>query len=123
MTKIVLWVSDMDAQMTFYSNLLGLRLDVQSEGFASLSSATNSVLLHELPVEYRATVPLAAQLPVQAEVPIKPVFLVDDLEVARDLVRGSFATFPRDVLSHESSSYLDVVDPEGNVIQIEQQFS
>lgn len=120
MTKIVLWVSDMDAQFAFYKSLLNLDVESQSDGFASLVNASNSVLLHELPIEYRANAPLTAQLAVQEEVAIKPVFFVADLEAARDRVRGSFATFPRDVLTHGSSKFLDVVDPEGNVIQLEQ---
>lgn len=120
MSKVVLWVSDLEAQIKFYSSLLGLTVCVRDEGFAELSNAANSVLLHELPVEYRAPVPLIEQLPAQDEVAIKPVFLVDDLESARARVKDSLATFPRDEVTHGTAKYLDVVDPEGNVIQLEQ---
>jgi catechol 2,3-dioxygenase-like lactoylglutathione lyase family enzyme len=122
MSKVVLWVSDLDSQMSFYANLLGLAVDMRDEGFAELSSAVNSVLLHELPIEYRAAVPLIEQLPAQDEVAIKPVFLVEDTEAARDRVKHSLATFPRDEVIHGAAKYLDVVDPEGNVIQLEQRF-
>jgi len=120
MSKVVLWVSDLDAQMCFYADLLGLAVDMRDEGFAELSNAVNSVLLHELPIEYRAVVPLIEQLPAQDEVAIKPVFLVDDIEAARVRAKGSIATFPRDEVTHGTAKYLDVVDPEGNVIQLEQ---
>ncbi len=120
MSKVVLWISDLEAQINFYSNLLGLTVGMRDEGFVDLSNAANSVLLHELPVEYRAPVPLIEQLPAQDEVAIKPVFLVDDLESARARVKDSLATFPRDEVTHGTAKYLDVVDPEGNVIQLEQ---
>ena len=120
MSKIVLWVSDLDAQINFYSNLLDAKVGVRNEGFAELSSSDNCVLLHELPVQYRVDLPLTESLPAQDEVAIKPVFSVDDLETARARVNGSLASFPRDVLAHGNAKYLDVVDPEGNVIQLEQ---
>ncbi len=122
MSKVVLWVSDLDAQMSFYAKLLGLVVVVRDEGFAELSSAVNSVLLHELPIECRSAVPLIEQLPAQDEVAIKPVFLVEDTEAARDRVKDSLATFPRDEVTHGAAKYSDVVDPEGNVIQLEQRF-
>ena len=120
MTKIVLWVSDLDAQTAFYSALLGLEVGARSEGFVELISEVNAVLLHELPDEYRAAVPLTAQLVAQTEVSIKPVFRVADLEAARDLIQGTLATISEQAVTYGSSMYLDVVDPEGNVIQLEQ---
>ena len=120
MTKIVLWVSDLDAQTAFYSALLGLEVGARSEGFVELISEDNAVLLHELPDEYRAAVPLTAQLVAQTEVSIKPVFRVADLEAARDRFQGTLATTSEQAVTYGSSMYLDVVDPEGNVIQLEQ---
>ena len=120
MTKIVLWVSDLDAQIAFYSNLLELELVGQESGFAYLLGEANAVMLHELPSEYRASVPLRVQQPAQAEVAIKPVFVVDDLDTARERLSGTLGTAAAEAFTHGQSSYLDVVDPEGNVIQLEQ---
>lgn len=122
MTKIVLWVSDMDAQVAFYCSLLGLEESSRSEGFVELTSEYNAVLIHVLPDEYRAALPLTAQLAAQTDVAIKPVFRVADVEAARNLAEGSLATFAEEVVTYGSSKFLDVVDPEGNVIQIEQRF-
>ena len=120
MTKIVLWVSDLDAQIAFYSNLLELELVGQESGFAYLLGEANAVMLHELPIEYRATVPLSAQLAAQTEVAIKPVFQVADLDAARERLAGTLASAASEAFTHGRSSYLDVIDPEGNVIQLEQ---
>ena len=123
MTKIVLWVSDLDAQIAFYSNLLEIELVNRAQGFAELAGSINCVLLHELPIEYRASVPLKVQLPAQVEVAIKPVFLVDDLDIARKRLNGSLASVVEPKKSYGASTYLDVVDPEGNVIQLEEKTS
>jgi catechol 2,3-dioxygenase-like lactoylglutathione lyase family enzyme len=120
MSKIVLWVSDMDAQAAFYSRLLGLEQVIREPGFAELSSETNSVLLHELPEKYRGTVPLTAQLTAQQEVVIKPVFVVTDIAAARKSINDTFGTVQGSEKTYGVFTYLDVVDPEGNVIQLEQ---
>ena len=120
MTKIVLWVSDLEAQIAFYSNLLELELVGRESGFAELAGQVNRVMFHELPSEYRATVPLSSQLPAQTEVAIKPVFQVADLDAARESLVGTLATATAEALTHGHSIYLDVIDPEGNVIQLEQ---
>jgi catechol 2,3-dioxygenase-like lactoylglutathione lyase family enzyme len=120
MSKIVLWVSDMDAQAAFYSRLLGLEQVIREPGFAELSSEPNSVLLHELPEKYRGTVPLTAQLTAQQEVVIKPVFVVTDIAAARKSINDTFGTVQGSEKTYGVFTYLDVVDPEGNVIQLEQ---
>ena len=120
MTKIVLWVSDMDAQTAFYANLLALEVRSRAAGFIELVSESNAVLLHELPIEYRSNVPLVNQLPAQTEVAIKPVFRVADIAAARKRIAGNLATTAGQTVSYGSFAYLDVVDPEGNVIQLEQ---
>lgn len=120
MTKIVLWVSDIDAQAAFYSKLLGLKQVIREPGFAEVSSESNSVLLHELPEEYRADVPLTAQLTAQQEVAIKPVFVVPNTAAARENINGTLGAVLGSEKTYGASTYLDVVDPEGNVIQIEQ---
>jgi catechol-2,3-dioxygenase len=120
MSKIVLWVSDMDAQIAFYSRLLSLDVAARETAFTELSNESNSVLLHQLPDEYRAIVPLTAQLAPQDEVAIKPVFVVANLARARESVVGTLGTFQGSEKTYGASIYLDAVDPEGNVIQIEQ---
>lgn len=44
MTKIVLWVSDLDAQIEFYSNLLGLELVNRAQDFAELAGQVNPLI-------------------------------------------------------------------------------
>lgn len=120
MTKIALWVSDMDAQIHFYSRLFDVTAPMPAGGFASVANDENAVLLHQLPSEYAAEVPLESQLPQQSEVAIKPVFRVDSIDVAIARVAASFATFTDETAIHGGFTYVDGCDPEGNVIQLEQ---
>ncbi len=120
MTKIVLWVSDLERQMEFYMKLLDATIAHQSDGFAEVASATNSVLLHQLPEQYRAQFPLTSQLATQDEVAIKPVFTVESLEASQQRTSGSFASFAAQKNTYGEFTYQDVVDPEGNVIQLQQ---
>ncbi len=120
MSKVVLWASDLAAQIDFYSRLLNIEPGFVGDGFAEVSSDLNCVLLHVLPEEYRATTPLTAQLSHQTEVAIKPVFTVDDLAEAERRIGGTLGTFSDGTVSYGNFIYQDVVDPEGNVIQLQQ---
>lgn len=120
MSKIVLWVSDIKAQQDFYEKLLGVSNSYTTEGFCSVTHDSNSVLLHELPREHAAEVPLTHQLKVEEEVAIKPVFIVNSIDEAIQSIAETFATIQGSKSSYGSSTYQDIVDPEGNVIQIEE---
>ncbi|MEY4018931.1 MAG: hypothetical protein RLZZ590_231 [Actinomycetota bacterium] len=116
----MLWASDLAAQIEFYSQLLNVEPGFVGDGFAEVSSELNSVLLHVLPEEYRAVTPLTAQLTPQTEVAMKPVFTVDDLAATERRIAGTLGTFSAGTISYGNFTYQDVVDPEGNVIQLQQ---
>ena len=120
MSKIVLWVSDLAAQSDFYSKLLGAKVISSTDAFVELTDHTNTVLLHLLPAVYRTATPLEAGLPAQVEVAIKPVFSVASIAEARSAVAEKFARFGDSVATYGDYSYLDVIDPEGNVIQLQE---
>jgi catechol 2,3-dioxygenase-like lactoylglutathione lyase family enzyme len=120
MSKIVLWVSDLDAQVDFYTRLFDVAHAYRDAAFAEIADGTNSVLLHRLPAKYAATAPLTAQLSVQDEVAIKPVFTVANIQDAHARTADTFATFADKTATHGEFTYRDVVDPEGNVIQLQQ---
>ena len=121
MSKIVLWVSDIQAQAVFYAAIFDCPMPEISGTFAEVSSVSNSVLLHAMPAEYAAAVPLTKQLAIQDEVAIKPVFTVDSIDAAASRAEHTFATFSDVKNTYGDFTYCDVVDPEGNVIQLQQQ--
>lgn len=116
MTSVVLWVSDINRQANFYSTLLDAPITDKSEEFCAVGDERNSLLLHLLPEQYRASG--SALAPAQEEVAIKPIFEVSSIDAAiaraasyEIRVSGSLATYGE-------ASYQDCIDPEGNVIQL-----
>ncbi len=118
LSSIVLWVSDMDTQSRFYAELFNVANVETRNGFAQVGDGANSVLLHQLPLEYRAQTPLNEALTAQTEVAIKPIFRVSSIQETTERIQHSFAKISGEVLNHGEFNYLDVIDPEGNVIQI-----
>jgi predicted enzyme related to lactoylglutathione lyase len=119
-SKVVLWASDLQAQISFYSALFNVKVDPDGSDFQEVSDSNNSVLLHRLPHQFAAPTPLKAQLPAIEEAAIKPVFTVDSLESARLRTQFSYASFSDSVHTYGDFRYQDVVDPEGNVIQLQE---
>lgn len=101
----VIWVTDLVKSIDFYSKLFETNNCVLADGYASVTSSTNEVLLHLLPEEYRSE-PSYGELN-----PIKPVFEVDRITDFASLLRGA-------VFVHGDWSYADLVDPDGHIIQI-----
>ena len=118
MSSIVLWVSDLQAQEDFYSRLFGVPVVGSTNGFVEVSDGKNSVLLHQLATEYQVPTPLTQKLGAISEAAIKPIFTVASIKESKARTSETFATFATDSLTHGEFIYVDITDPEGNVIQI-----
>lgn len=112
MTTVVLWVSDLDRSISFYSALFEDNSPYRTEGFASVSGFGNEVLLHLLPEEYRSEPTLGE------DNPIKPVFDVQSLDKARLAAGRSGGRIKSEIMEHNNWSYADGNDPDGNIIQV-----
>ena len=112
MTEITLWVDELSRAQSFYVGLLGLEVLVDGSGYVQLSNELNTIHLHLVPEEYRETGDYA----VRDSASIKPVFSVKAIPAgtALELLGGK----PAKQFSHEGRDFLDVIDPEGNVIQL-----
>ena len=120
MSKIVLWASDVRNQAVFYSRLFDVEVPQIEANFASVSDGMNSVLLHGLPAEYASETSLTSPLAAQDDVAIKPVFTVSSIDAAVSRIAGTLAVIDPQRARYESYEYQDVIDPEGNRIQIQQ---
>ena len=112
MTTVVLWVSNLEKSVTFYSALFEDNSPYRTEGFASVSGFGNEVLLHLLPEEYRSEPTLGE------DNPIKPVFDVQSIDKARLAAGRSGGRIKSDINEHNNWSYADGNDPDGNIIQV-----
>lgn len=120
MSTIVMWAPDLRAQTEFYALLFDLPEPEIQGDFVSVTSSQKSVLLHRLPNECAAEVPLRKQLAANLDAAIKPVFTVDSIESALTRIANTFASVSSTEGRFGEFRYLDLVDPEGNVIQIQQ---
>ena len=112
MTRVVIWVSDLNRSAEFYKDLFGTSSAYFAETFASVSNADNEVLLHLLPEQYRGE-PSAGE-----DNPIKPVFTVQSIDQAKAVALKHGVSFKNESIIHGSSEYLDGKDPDGHVIQV-----
>ncbi|MFM8926953.1 MAG: VOC family protein [Rhodoluna sp.] len=112
MTTIVLWVSDLKKSADYYKGLFGAESYYLTDGFASVKGSGNEVLLHLVPEQYRGDVSVGE------ENPIKPVFRIISLELARDVAAKHGCSFVAEAMEHNGVKYLDGKDPDGHVIQV-----
>ena len=120
MSRIVLWVSNLNHQAGFYSALLAAPISSGTSEFAEVSDGQNSVLIHLLPEKYRTSVNAGEVAQVREEAAIKPVFIVNDIDSAQSRVEKFSVSFGSEKSVYGDLAYLDCIDPEGNVIQISQ---
>ena len=116
MTTIVIWVSDLQRSVNFYSALFEAKHPYVTDGFASVSGNGNEVLIHLLPEEYRSEPTLGE------DNPIKPVFEVVSIENAKLAAGRSGGRIKSEISEHGSRKYADGNDPDGNVIQVREGF-
>jgi predicted enzyme related to lactoylglutathione lyase len=115
MSEVVLWVDDLAGASAFYSSLLKLQLKVDAPGYRQLASADNLMHLHEVPPEYRSD---SGEYATREDAAIKPVFVVESIEAAKTAVADVLRVGKS--FEHDGAVMLDVIDPEGNVIQLKQ---
>ena len=118
MSRIVLWVSDINHQAEFYSALLAAPISSSGPEFSEVSDGQNSVLIHLLPEQYRSESSEARD-----EVAIKPIFNVADIDAALSRIGKFTPRIGAERNSYGDITYQDCIDPEGNVIQLSQRFS
>jgi predicted enzyme related to lactoylglutathione lyase len=112
MTTIVLWVSNLEKSVKFYSALFEDKHPYTSEGFASVEGNGNEVLLHLLPLEYRSEPSYGEKNP------IKPVFEVVSLDKAKLAAGSNGGKIKSEFQEHGAWKYSDGGDPDGNTIQV-----
>jgi catechol 2,3-dioxygenase-like lactoylglutathione lyase family enzyme len=106
--RVILFAADVGRLRDFYREAFGLALLEDSPGWVRLDADGTELALHAIP----GATPVAEPPHPRADVPVKLVFEVDDLEAARERL-SRLAPMRAPVAGHS-----DGVDPEGNVFQI-----
>lgn len=113
MTTVVMWADRWPEMLGFYRSLL---LDASPQpvslDFVAVRGQESEVLLHRTPSEFLSD--LSAPPSRRAEAAIKPVFNIDSIE----RVRAAGLPLTGQIAEHDGWSYCDLVDPDGNVLQV-----
>ena len=112
MSTVVIWVSDLEKSVNFYSALFEDNSPYRSPEFASVQGLGNEALIHLLPEQYRSEPTLGE------DNPIKPVFDVQSIDKARLAAGRTGGKIKREVMEHNTWTYADGNDPDGNIIQV-----
>ena len=115
-------VNDVDAAISFYTDMLGFRLGMHpAPGFASLSRGDLQLLLNQPGAGGAGQAMPDRQLPspggwnrIQIE--------VDDLEATVEKLRRAGARFRNDIVTGNGGKQILVDDPSGNPVELFQPF-
>ena len=116
---LVLYAHDHAALARFYATVLRLGTLEEETGYVRLgSAAVEIVVIQAPPGAGRAG---AVGRP-RTETPIKPAFLVDDIEALRPVIAAAGGALrpAADAWDWSGARHLDGHDPEGNIFQLRQ---
>ena len=106
----------------FYQQALGLVAEESQPSHDLLVGPGVEIVIHAIPRQIAATIQLAKPVEPRDETPIKPTFVVADLEVVRAAAKktGGYLKPLEGAWHIRGCTVLDGWDPEGNVVQFKQ---
>ncbi len=116
----VLYAKDLSKMVDFYVALNGGTVEDADDDFALITSGGTQFVILEIPGHISAQIQISDPPRVRAETPLKPVISVPDMDRAVTAVtEGGGALLP-DAAQWRFKGNLvqDIVDPEGNVVQL-----
>ncbi len=114
-SRIILFVDDIDAMSAFYGGVLGLdKLPGGTEDFVSFSGGGCEVCLHTLSEQYRSE---GGEYPKREDSYVKFVFRYDDFERDRKYLVDNGLRM-NEIVRYGEINLCDGADPEGTIFQI-----
>ena len=115
-------VNDVDAAITFYTAMLGFKLEMHpAPGFASLSRGSLQLLLNRPGAGGAGQAMPDSQRPAPGgwnRIQIE----VDDLEATVEKLKGAGARFRNQIVTGNGGKQILVEDPSGNAVELFQPF-
>jgi predicted enzyme related to lactoylglutathione lyase len=118
MTSLVVFSPDVRRLAVFYEVVLGATSHSEPSGDIRLLSERDEVLVHSIPDQVAKSIHVTSPPVPRQNSPLKPVFDVASLEVALERVEPTGGVVTSRVFSLNGLTRHDVVDPDGNVIQL-----
>jgi hypothetical protein len=118
MGSLVVFSVDVSRLASFYEAVLDARPLVEPSGDIRLVNDREEVLIHSVPVGIARTITISSPPEPRDRAPIKPVFEVGSLESVLEVVRAKGGVDTGREFSFDGLTRHDVLDPDGNVIQL-----
>jgi predicted enzyme related to lactoylglutathione lyase len=118
MSALVIFSVDVRRLGTFYERVLGLEPSVEESGDIRLRGEQEELLIHSIPKRVANDIGLRVPPEPREECAVKPVFNVDSLEDSLDAVKVNGGGLTRRSFTVDGLTRHDVVDPDGNIIQL-----
>ena len=118
MSALVIFSVDVRRLGTFYERVLGLEPSVEESGDIRLRGEQEELLIHSIPERVANDIELRVPPEPREECAVKPVFNVDSLEDSLDAVKVNGGGLTRRSFTLDGLTRHDVVDPDGNIIQL-----
>src|SRR5215475_1775562 len=116
----VLYAKDLALLVEFYSAVASLQVKTAQQNFAVLGRHPSQLVIVRIPERIAQSITIEAPPVRREDVPIKLVFAVADMIVARNraAVRGGAINPVDREWEFEGSKVCDGYDPEGNIFQL-----
>ncbi|MFT3746101.1 MAG: VOC family protein [Pyrinomonadaceae bacterium] len=115
LSRLILFVDDIEKMSDFYSGVLGLEeLPGGTDGFVCFSAGASQVCLHSLPAEYRSD---GGEYPKREDTYMKFVFHSEDVATDRQYLIDCGVRM-NETVRYGEIEFCDGADPEGNIFQI-----
>ncbi len=118
MGSLVIFSVDVRRLADFYEAVLGVTPTNEDSGDIRLRNDREEVLVHSVPARVAKTISVQSPPEARDNSPIKPVFDVDSLQAALEAVERNGGVDTGRAFSMDGLTRHDVLDPDGNVIQL-----
>lgn len=118
MGSLVIFSVDAGRLATFYGAILGAAAVAESSGDVRLVAEGEEVLIHTVPEKIARNIEVTNPPVARVGSPIKPVFDVRSLESTLEVVRANGGVVTDFRFTLDGLTRHDVLDPDGNVIQL-----
>jgi predicted enzyme related to lactoylglutathione lyase len=118
MSSLVVFSIDVQRLAAFYEMVLGAKPRQEPSGDIRLVSDRDEVLIHSIPKKIAKGIAISSPPAPRENAPLKPVFDVASLERSLESVEATGGVVTNRSFSLHGLTRHDVLDPDGNVIQL-----
>jgi predicted enzyme related to lactoylglutathione lyase len=118
MSGLVIFSKNVDRLAAFYEAVIGARPNPEESGDVRLLNGRDEVLVHSIPARIADKIVMSDPVVARANSPLKPIFEVDSIGAAIEAVLANGGATTATAFSIGGIDRRDVIDPDGNVIQL-----